>query len=61
MESYESDTDGDEQETPLLPGGPEVKIQKAHKGKFVCLFHAAFKRSDCGQLKRKSLHVPVDM
>lgn len=32
MEPYESDTEGDEQETPLLPGGHEAKSQKAHKG-----------------------------
>lgn len=40
MELYESDTEGDEQETPLLPGGREVTFQKPHKGIFV-LFHVA--------------------
>lgn len=41
MEPYESDTEGDEQETPLLPDGHEVKFQKAHKGSiylFFCTF-----------------------
>lgn len=51
MEPYESDTEGDEQETPLLPGGHEVKFQKGHKGSFF-LFHVAFKNSNCGELKR---------
>lgn len=34
MEPYESDTEGDELETPLLPGVDEVKFQKAQKGNF---------------------------
>lgn len=56
MEPYDSDTEGDEQETPLLPGGHEVTFQKAHKGtffcSFVCLMRQPFKSSDCRQLKR---------
>lgn len=34
METYESDTEGDEQETPLLPGGHEEHFQIARKGIF---------------------------
>lgn len=38
MEPYESDTEGDEQETPLLPRGHKVKFQKDHKGIFLFYF-----------------------
>lgn len=37
MEPYESDTEGEDQETLLLPRGHEVKFPKAHKGIF-CWF-----------------------
>lgn len=35
MEAYESDIEGDEQETPLLPGAQQEKPQRAHKGDFL--------------------------
>lgn len=35
METYESDMERDEQETPLLPGTHQERNQKAHKGDFL--------------------------
>lgn len=34
MEPYESDMEGDEQDTPLLPEAHREKHQTAHKGDF---------------------------
>lgn len=64
MEPYESDTEGEDQETLLLPRGHEVKFPKAHKGIF-CWFVS------CSRLlkktfrllaaKKKCLHASVGM
>lgn len=35
MEIYESDMEGDEQETPLLPGARQEITEKVHKGDFL--------------------------
>lgn len=47
MESYESDIEGDEQDTPLLPEAHREKHQTAHKGDFLKIKSSAKRFTEC--------------